>query len=185
MNRNPRIRPVVVCLHGSAGNSHMWCAFVDMVRNRCEVLTPAMDFSAGGVHEAADQVLARIGRTPRQFHVVGHAYGGAVALELARRVPERVLSLVLYEPAAPPPGVLPANREMPVRLLCGTRSWPAARHVVHRLRAQIANASLLQLVGLRHMAPLTHPDRINPVIVDHILPEAIPETRGLATEGRS
>ena len=53
-------------------------------------------------HEA-DAVLAALDArlapdTP--FHLVGHAYGGASALHLARRLPARVLSLTLHEPVA-------------------------------------------------------------------------------------
>lgn len=185
MKNEPDSRQVVVCLHGSPGNSHMWRAFVDAVSDRCEVLTPSIDFLAGrDVRRAAEQVLLQVGRSAERFHVVGHAYGGAIALQLASRAPDRVASLVLYEPAVP--GDIELNRlDVPVRLLCGTRTWPAARLVIDRLRAELANSSLLQLVGLRHMAPLTHPDRINPVILDHILPEAIPEAVRMATEGQS
>jgi pimeloyl-ACP methyl ester carboxylesterase len=34
------------------------------------------------------------------FHLVGHSYGGATALRLARMLPQRVLSLALFEPVA-------------------------------------------------------------------------------------
>lgn len=34
------------------------------------------------------------------FHLVGHSYGGATALQLARQLPGRVLSLALFEPVA-------------------------------------------------------------------------------------
>jgi len=185
MSKDQRSRPVVVCLHGSAGNSHMWRALVDMVRDRCTILTPAIDLSAGGdLQSVAEQVLLQVGASASRFHVVGHAYGGAVALQLAQWVPERVASLVLYEPSAAP-GIDAAILDMPVRLLCGTRSWPVARRIIDGLRRQLADASLLQLVGLRHMAPLTHPHLINPVILDHILPDVIPEFFGPCREGGS
>eukprot|EP01030_Chromulinospumella_sphaerica_P011583 gene11583-11375_t len=34
------------------------------------------------------------------FHLIGHSYGGASALHMARRMPERVLSLTVFEPVA-------------------------------------------------------------------------------------
>ena len=40
------------------------------------------------------------------FHLVGHSYGGGVALQVALQQPQRVLSLTLYEPVAF--GLLPA-----------------------------------------------------------------------------
>ncbi|MFW6076920.1 MAG: alpha/beta fold hydrolase, partial [Hyphomicrobiales bacterium] len=35
-----------------------------------------------------------------RFHLVGHSYGGGVALKLATMVPQRIASLSLYEPSA-------------------------------------------------------------------------------------
>ncbi len=51
--------------------------------------------------QAADAValLDRLGAT--RAHIAGHSYGGAVALELARRYPRRVASLILLEASAP------------------------------------------------------------------------------------
>ncbi|WP_432382335.1 alpha/beta fold hydrolase [Duganella sp. P38] len=34
------------------------------------------------------------------FHLIGHSFGGACALHMARRMPQRVLSLTLFEPVA-------------------------------------------------------------------------------------
>ena len=56
------------------------------------------DFSA--VHEAmrvAACADAAFG-SGAPFHVIGHSYGGMVALHLARALPRRVASLVAYEP---------------------------------------------------------------------------------------
>ena len=41
-----------------------------------------------------DQIPAK-----KRFHLVGHSYGGAVALKIARGWPERLLSLTLIEPS--------------------------------------------------------------------------------------
>jgi len=44
----------------------------------------------------------------RRFHVVGHSYGAAVAIRLARTAPERTSSLILVSPAPesePPPAI--------------------------------------------------------------------------------
>lgn len=43
-------------------------------------------------------IRAQAGNT--DFHLVGHSYGGAVALRLASRMPGKVRSLALYEPVA-------------------------------------------------------------------------------------
>ena len=158
-------RTTVVCLHGSAGTSGMWREFIAAVRGRCDVITP--DIDACDLHS----VLAQIDGS---FHLVGHGYGGELALEFAAHYPDRVLSLVLYEPtsAARSPDLAISA---PVRLISGTRSWVAARRSVERMAERLPNATLLKLVGLRHMAPLTQPQFISSVILDYILPVTMPE----------
>ena len=51
--------------------------------------------------QAADAlaVLDQVGA--QRAHLVGHSYGGSVALQVARQYPRRVASLVLLEPAVP------------------------------------------------------------------------------------
>ncbi len=48
--------------------------------------------------DADDVLQAADGRGVAAFHLVGHSYGGLVALEVARRAPGRILSLHLIEP---------------------------------------------------------------------------------------
>jgi pimeloyl-ACP methyl ester carboxylesterase len=47
--------------------------------------------------EAIESVVDELGG---EAHVVGHSYGGLLALTLARRAPERVRSLAVYDPVA-------------------------------------------------------------------------------------
>ena len=168
-------RPVVVCLHGSASNSGMWQEFRDAVRGRARVITP--DLPGVGQHALTDDValvLRKIGVTHRPFHIVAHARGAAVAACIASLYPERVESIVCYEPAGISEFVA-RNLDVPVQLLCGTRSWQMARRVAERTAELISHARLLKLVGLRHMAPATHPHVFNPIVLDYILPVSMPE----------
>ncbi|RUO40588.1 alpha/beta hydrolase [Aliidiomarina taiwanensis] len=63
-----------------------------------QTFTPTPDFRLS--HELA--AIERQGLTPSQGPVVlvGHSYGGALALHWARRFPEAVQALILYEPVA-------------------------------------------------------------------------------------
>lgn len=64
------------------------------------------DAGAGYVHTLAHEVDAVVAAIASElepgeaFHLVGHSFGGACALHLARRMPQRVLSLTLFEPVA-------------------------------------------------------------------------------------
>jgi len=163
--------PPVVCLHGSGATSGMWQDLRTAARGRCRVLTPQLD--GHSLAEDAASVIEQVGCDREPFHIVAHARGAAVAACMAARCPGQVLSIIAYEPA----GItraLERGLTMPLRLLCGTRSWSAARQLAESLSRSVASAQLLKLVGLRHMAPLTHPNFVNAVILDYLLPTDMP-----------
>lgn len=100
--------PGVVCLHANASSSSQWRALVDSLAPSCRVL--AADSYGAGKSAAwtADRpiwlrdevallepVFARAGDP---FALVGHSYGGAVALIAALTQPHRIRALALYEP---------------------------------------------------------------------------------------
>jgi pimeloyl-ACP methyl ester carboxylesterase len=58
--------------------------------------------------------------------------------------------------------------EMPVRLLYGTATRAPARAVSEVLAAALPNAELIALDNAEHMAPVTAPDRVNPLIGEHL-----------------
>lgn len=98
--------PAVLCLHSSAGSSAQWVPLMDRLSAGYRVIAPDLHAHGrntwpGGGGNALEEdmrlVEAIAGDAPA--HVVGHSYGGALALRYATRRPERVLSLVLYEPA--------------------------------------------------------------------------------------
>ena len=173
--KNTAKRPIVVCLHGSASNSNMWDAFRSEVRSRATVITP--NLPGMGERALADDVasvLRQIGVTRKPFHIVAHSRGAAVAACIASLYPERVASLVCYEPAGISEFVA-RSLDVPLQLLCGTRSWQTARRVAEKTAELISDARLLKLVGLRHMAPVTHPHVFNPIVLDFILPVSMPD----------
>ena len=168
--------PVVVCLHGGAVSSGSWSAFRQAASGRASVVTPqvaALDESAGADADAqVESILRQVADLPGPFHLVGHGLGGALATRLAARRPDKVLSLVLYEPTDIDRR-LAENPAIPVRLISGTRSWDVVRRRLEQATQRWPRLTLLKLVGLRHMAPVTHPHLVNPVILDYILPVAM------------
>lgn len=104
--RAGRSAPVVL-VPCSAGSSRQWKSLIEQLGGFTSI---ALDLrghgSRGGWHgegpfsleeEAAAIGEAYAGGAP--FHLVGHSYGGAVALKFALHFPERLRSLTLIEPS--------------------------------------------------------------------------------------
>lgn len=100
----------VILLHASASSSAQWRSLIEGLQGRWHVLAP--DFhgygqtdprpepALPGLGDDAALVDAILGRSTERFHLVGHSYGGAVALRVAADRPARLLSLTLIEPVA-------------------------------------------------------------------------------------
>ena len=107
----PVDRPNVVLLHGALGFGDDWRAVEGALAPSCRVFVPDLlggiaappvpDTARYGVAVEAASMLERIAArlvTRARVHLVGHDYGGVVALEMARQRPGAVAGLVLYEP---------------------------------------------------------------------------------------
>jgi pimeloyl-ACP methyl ester carboxylesterase len=106
--REAGVGPAVVCLHANASVSGQWRPLMSRLADRRRLLAPDA-YGAGQSPEwpsdrtitLADEVqliepvLAQAGE---RYALVGHSYGGAVALRAAAQQPDRVSALVLYEP---------------------------------------------------------------------------------------
>ncbi|MDZ5457412.1 alpha/beta fold hydrolase [Azohydromonas lata] len=96
----------VIALHSSASGARQWDAWREHLPAALEFTTPSLMGYAGDNpwHEDTPVSLAEEACRLEPLlahggvHLLGHSYGGAVALELALRCPQRVLSLTLYEP---------------------------------------------------------------------------------------
>ena len=103
----------VVCLHSSTGSHAQWRDLAEALAARCEAITPDLHGhgrspawpadAANSLHVDAHAASALLpdaddGFAASGVHLVGHSYGGAVALQIALREPRRVRSLTLYEP---------------------------------------------------------------------------------------
>jgi len=54
--------------------------------------------------------------------------------------------------------------DVPVLLMVGKRSPLSSRAVAQRLARTLPKVEVVELEGLGHMGPVTHPDTVNPVI---------------------
>jgi pimeloyl-ACP methyl ester carboxylesterase len=103
-------KPTVVALHCSGAGGYAWRALANVLGERFHVAAPDL-IGCGttahwsGVHafRAADEaalVVDIIDAAHGPVHLVGHSYGGGVALRVASERPDRIASLTLYEPVA-------------------------------------------------------------------------------------
>ena len=143
--------PGVICVHSNASSSSQWRGLMDALASRFHVLAPDTYGAGKGPAWPADRPLALceevallepvFARAGTPLSLVGHSYGGAVALVAAVQVPQRVHALVLYEPtlfalvdaAFPPPNDVDGIRRTVERagaaLAMGNRG-AAAEHFI-------------------------------------------------------
>jgi pimeloyl-ACP methyl ester carboxylesterase len=93
------IKEVVVLLHCSGSSGAQWRSLEAKIGGRYRVLAPDLR-SCGGLAQEAAPIVAMIERLGEPAHLVGHSYGGGVALHIARTRPELLHSLTLIEPSA-------------------------------------------------------------------------------------
>jgi pimeloyl-ACP methyl ester carboxylesterase len=245
--------PGVVCIHANASSSSQWRGLMDLLAPKFHVLAPDT-YGAGKSpprprerkislrDEVAllDPVFARAGEG---FSLVGHSYGGGIALVGAVIHRERLRAIALYEPSLfalverespspndvdgirntvvaavaalergdapgaarcfidfwmgagafdrmpdrvraasaesvrdiqdwkdalfdePTPAAALAELDVPVLLMVGSKSPLSSRAVAQRLADVLPQVERVELEGLGHMGPVTHPDEVNQVIV--------------------
>lgn len=103
----------VVLLHSSMSSRNQWRALVEQLRPRYRVISidllgygesplrrPDTNYRLADEARHVESILAKRLMPCETFHLVGHSYGGVVALALAQRSPGRIDSLTLYEPVA-------------------------------------------------------------------------------------
>lgn len=100
----------VVALHCSGGQGVMWRGMLPWLGDAFRLHCPDLygygrsePFPAGSrmtLNDEAELVGALLRRFDRPVHLIGHSYGGAVALRTAIDHAARLCSLTLYEPMA-------------------------------------------------------------------------------------
>jgi pimeloyl-ACP methyl ester carboxylesterase len=106
----PARRERVIALHCSGAGASQWCHLSEALGGRYEVMAPEHYGSEAtgpwtGEHafalaDESAKAIALIDESNDKVHLVGHSYGGGVALNIALARPHRVASMALYEPSA-------------------------------------------------------------------------------------
>jgi pimeloyl-ACP methyl ester carboxylesterase len=247
----------VIALHCSGSGAGQWRALGDALGARhglvtpehygCDSVGPWTGAHAFTLADEAARTIEAIDRSDWNVHLVGHSYGGAVALRAAIERPSRIASLTLYEPTAfhllkgmgergmpalaeiralaartaqgvitgnyrgaavsfidywSGPGAWAALRpaaqtavtrwmpkapldfralideptgasrysglRVPTLILRGEQAPAPTRLIAEALQAAMAAARLEVVAGAGHMGPLTHPNEVNTLIVQHV-----------------
>ena len=232
--------PAVVCIHSNASSSGQWRGLMELLAPKFRVLAPD-SYGAGKSPpyrgaSLRDEVALIEPLLKNAAALVGHSYGGAVALVAA--LAHRPRAMALYEPTLfcvvqppsevdgirnavaaavtalgagdtvgaarcfidfwmgegsfdrmpervqaataeqvrniqgwqdalfnePTPLAAFAQLDMPVLLMVGAASPLSSRAVARRMQGVLPRVEMLELEGLGHMAPVTHPDQVNAAI---------------------
>ena len=103
-------RPSVIALHCSGGTGGQWRRLAQTLGTGFDVIAPDLIGcgeapSWSGMHafsltDEARSIVALIDDLDAPVHLVGHSYGGGIALHVAKERPNAVASMALYEPSA-------------------------------------------------------------------------------------
>ena len=133
--------PVVLLLHGLGCDHTTWDSVIDTLSRRYTVIAPDLlghgrsdkpraDYSVGGYANGMRDLLTCLGID--RVTVVGHSFGGGVAMQFAYQFPERTERLMLVASGGLGPEVSPAIRAVSTpgfHQVMGVLTLPGVRHV--------------------------------------------------------
>lgn len=132
--------PVVLLLHGLGCDHTTWEPVIDTLARRYTVIAPDLlghgrsdkpraDYSVGGYANGMRDLLTCLGID--RVTVVGHSFGGGVAMQFAYQFPERTERLMLVASGGLGPEVSPAIRAITTpgfHQVMGLLTLPGVRH---------------------------------------------------------
>ena len=133
--------PALLLLHGLGCNHTTWEPVIDDLAKRFTVIAPDLlghglsakpraDYSVGGYANGVRDLLTVLGVD--KVTVVGHSFGGGVAMQFAYQFPERTERVVLVASGGLGPEVSPAIRAITTpgfHQAMGVATLPGVRHL--------------------------------------------------------
>jgi pimeloyl-ACP methyl ester carboxylesterase len=171
--------PVVLLLHGLGCDHTTWDPVIERLSRHCTVIAPDLlghgasdkpraDYSVGGYANGMRDLLTVLGID--RATVVGHSFGGGVAMQFAYQFPERAERLVLVASGGLGPEVHPGIRAITTpgfHELMGVLTLPGLRHL------GVAGLTALAAVGGRATRDLDEAARIFDTFKDRATRHAI------------
>ena len=158
--------PVVLLLHGLGCDHTTWGPVIDSLSRTHTVIAPDLlghgssdkpraDYSVGGYANGMRDLLTVLGIDTAT--VVGHSFGGGVAMQFGYQYPERTERLVLVGSGGLGPEVNPAIRVITppgFQQVMGVLAAPGLRHVATTTMRVLARTGISQLRDLGEVAAI-------------------------------
>ena len=158
--------PVLLLLHGLGCDHTTWAPVIDSLARRYTVIAPDLlghgesdkpraDYSVGGYANGMRDLLTVLGID--RVSVVGHSFGGGVAMQFAYQFPERTERLILVGSGGLGPEVTPAIRAITTpgfHQAMGLLTLPGVRHVGTTGMRALARTGIRATRDLAEMADI-------------------------------
>jgi pimeloyl-ACP methyl ester carboxylesterase len=158
--------PALLLLHGLGCDHTTWQPVISSLARRYTVIAPDLlghgrsakpraDYSVGGYANGMRDLLTVLGID--RVTVVGHSFGGGVAMQFAYQFPERTERLVLVAPGGLGPEVTPAIRAITLPgfdQAMALLTLPGYRHVAKLLLRALASSGISRARDLDEVAEI-------------------------------
>lgn len=158
--------PVLLLLHGLGCDHRTWDPVIDSLAEHFTVIAPDLlghgqsekpraDYSVGGYANGMRDLLTVL--NVDKATVVGHSFGGGVAMQFAYQFPERTERLMLVATGGLGPEVTPAIRAITTpgfHQAMGVLTLPGVRHVNGTALRALSHSGLSHLRDLDEVADI-------------------------------
>jgi pimeloyl-ACP methyl ester carboxylesterase len=158
--------PALLLLHGLGCDHTTWAPVISSLARRYTVIAPDLlghgrsakpraDYSVGGYANGMRDLLTVLGID--QVTVMGHSFGGGVAMQFAYQFPERTERLILVAPGGLGPEVSPAIRAITLpgfNQAMGLVTLPGVRQLTKTALRTLAASGVSQARDLDEVAEI-------------------------------
>src|SRR4051794_24044307 len=158
--------PALLLLHGLGCDHTTWLPVIATLSRRYTVIAPDLlghgrsakpraDYSLGGYANGMRDLLTVLGID--KVTVVGHSFGGGVAMQFAYQFPERTERMILVAPGGLGPEVSPAIRAITLpgfHQAMGLLTLPGVRHLTQTTMRALAASGVPRTRDLDEVAEI-------------------------------